>query len=504
MGNKINQIKSTITNNPSFTVKEQMGYAAGIFGNCMGQDSVGTFSNKFFRNFMGVENDKVTLMQNIQSIVLFLLNPVMGNILDRPTKPGKRPASKKILMYTPLPFAITSMLLFVVPSSSSFYNFIWALVLKLAFGIVDGFYDMSLNTMSLRMTNNANDRKNFYTLATFASALGSMLPGWLIPMIVGRTNDANLQKWLYFFIALVFCVLGVSSMFAPYFTLNEKIRVAPRSKESIISWDKDTIIAVLHNRTFIINQTGNFFEKIRSCSYELLVYLYEDVMGDLSMKAIIDVISGTLSYAGLASVPFITKRLSARSVLSLGYGYTGFFYLLIGLFGIGFKVDKVRKYRYLIGIMIGLAGMPNNAISAAKKVVVGDSTDYMEWYSVKRFGKPIHSEGLIYTVQGICNQVFSLVVMNIYNPLFKTIGYKESIIKKGEQKAVQSDSTLRGLFLMFALFGIIGNFLAALTYQFDNYTGKRREAILEELKEMRLAQLQAEQSKEADTPTQVL
>ncbi len=38
---------------------------------------------------------------------------------------------------------------------------------------------------------------------------------------------------------------------------------------------------------------------------------------------------------------------------------------------------------------------------------------------------------------------------------------------------------------MFILFGVIGNFLASATYLFDNYTGKKKEAIYADLQEMR-------------------
>ena len=34
-------------NNPDFTLKEQIGFASGSFGNCMGQDCVGTYTSSF-------------------------------------------------------------------------------------------------------------------------------------------------------------------------------------------------------------------------------------------------------------------------------------------------------------------------------------------------------------------------------------------------------------------------------------------------------------------------
>ncbi len=492
---KIERFKSQVVNNPSFSIKEQVGYSMGIFGNAMGQDSVHTFSDKFFRQFMGIDK-YITILDNILLVLGFAVSPVAGNILDKPVPLNKRAPSKTILMLTPIPFAIASMLLFVVPFdpvNQPFRNFMWAMLVKLIFNTVDSFYDSSLNALSLRMTTNAKDRKNFYTVATLASALGSMLPGWVIPIAVGSTSDADMQKKFYFLIALIFCVLGIVSMFAPFFTLEEKIRVAERPKKTAINWDRETISTMLHSRTFMLVQLGNFFEQIRQLSYKLLPYIYDDVFGDYKMKAIIDAISGTLSYAGLFAVPFLSNRFSARTIMCGGYAYTGIFYVLMGLFNAKFNLKKIRKSRYLIGIMIGLAGMPNNAIAAAKKVIVGDATDYMEWYSQKNFGTPIRSEGLIGATQGILGSCYSLIRTNIYNVSFSKLDYKANVKDKitgKEINSVQSNSTLKGIFLMFTLFGIFGNMLASSCYLFDNYTGKKRDTVLAELEEMRAQRME--------------
>lgn len=505
---KLSGLKDSLVNNPSFTLKEQLGYAGGAFGNCMGQDSVQTFSEQFSRDFMGIDSKRMILMGNILTAEGLLSTTISGNFLDAPTRPGKKPMSKIFLGITPLPFALSSMLLFIVPTSVGFVNscilkrsvtpeeamasrmlinFIWTIVLRIIFGLVDAFFDSSLNTISLRMTTNPRDRKNFYTLATLAGSLGSMLPGWVIPIVVDRMPDANSEKWAYFYIALVFCVIGVSLMYAPYFTLNEKIRVTEKAKKTVIQWDRQTVGAILHNRPFIVLLIGNFFESIRQMSYSLLNYIYKKTFDDYSMKAVIDAISGTLSYAGLAAVPVLGSRFSARSITSAGFAYTGVFYSVMAMFLIKFDLGRLRKFRYLIGVLIALAGMPNNAIGASKRVIVGDSTDYMEWYSEKRYGTPIHSEGLITATQGITGTLFGFIRTNLYNMLFDRIGYKQNTFSADGQtvEAVQSIDTLRGLYMMFTLCGVFGNFLAAICYRFDNYTGKRREEIYAELLEFR-------------------
>lgn len=492
---KLASIKNTVVNNPSFTLKEQLGFAGGSFGNCMGQDSTQTFSEQFSRDYMGIDTKRMTVMGNILTAIGLIINPITGNFLDAPTKPGKKAASKIFLGITPLPFAVISILLFVVPTSSTAINFIWTVVLRSLFSIVDGFYDASLNTISLRMTNNPKDRKNFYTIATLAGSLGSMLPGWVIPIAVDKMADANSEKRAFFIVALIFCIISLPLLFAPYFTLNEKVKVFKKEEKAVIHWDRQTISAVLHNRPFIIYLVGTFFESIRQMSYSLLNYIYKKTFDDYKMKAVIDIISGTLSYIGLGAVPVLGRKFSARTITSAGFAYTGFFYTLMALFLVRFDLTRLRKYRYLVGVLIGLAGMPNNAISTSKRIIVGDSTDYMEWYSEKTFGKPIHSEGLITATQGICGTVFGFIKTNIYNMLFGAIGYKENTFNEqtGETvEAVQSLRTLKGLYMMFTLCGVIGNFLASGTFLLDNYTGERRERIFAELGEMRKKRAAAE------------
>ncbi len=479
---KFHDVKERVFSNTTISVKEQFGYAGGVFGNAMGQDSVNTFSDKFFRDFMGIKNRYMTIMGNVFTISGLIISPIVGNIVDTPVSKEKRTPTKTILLFAPIPFAITSMLLFLVPSSNPFYNYIWSFIAKFIYSTSDTFYDTALSTMSLRMTSNANDRKNFYTLATFSQSLGSMLPGWLIPIVVGMAKTPAGKQKSYFFVALVFCIIGLITMFAPYFTLNENLRIEKRPEKVKVNWDKKTFSTMMHSRSFLVIQMGNFFEQIRQLSYKLLPYIYEDCFGDLKMKAVIDAVSGSLSYAGLAATPVINSKFSPRTVMSGGYAFTGIFYSIMSLFAFGYSSTKMKKYRYLIGLMIGIAGMPNNAIIATKKVLLGDSTDYMEWYSTKRYGTPIRSEGLISATQSLLGSFYNFIRTNLYNILFESIGYQTGASKEG---FAQSTKTLRGIYLMFALCGVFGNFLAAGVYLFDNFTGKRKAAIMAELSEFR-------------------
>lgn len=471
-----------------YSLKSQLGYCAGIFGDCMGQDSTDNLSDKFSRKFLKISEGHMTLSGNLTLLVGFLAGSLSGYILDTPVKNNKLTPARLFTGVMPLPFAIAAILLFVVPTGDPLKNFFWMLSFRLLFRATDSFYDSSLNTLSLRMVDRAEDRKSFFTVGTFASALGGMLPEWLISVLVGKAKyDVMLQQKIYFFGTLVFSVIGVAMMFVPFFTMREKIQLTERPEKQKLSWDKQTLLSVLHNRSFLVVEFATLFEQIRQISYKLFNYMYEDVLGNLSLKGGMDIISGALSYLGLTAVPYLTRRFAPRTLLSGGFAYTGFFYTLIGLFGLRFRSDRIRKQRIVIGLLTALAGLPNNAIAASKKIVVGDSTDYMEWYAEKQFGRPIHAEGFITAAQGVLGSVFDIIRTNIYNVWFGRLGFKPNYTDaQGKTvQAIQSEATLQGIYRMFVLCGVIGNFCAALTYLFDDYHGRRKETIEAELAEMR-------------------
>ena len=486
------KIKSVYLDNNSISNKEQLGFAGGIFGNAMGQDSVDTYGDKFNRNHMGLDNTMLTVKGNVSTILGFFVPPIAGAMVDMPAKPGKRSHIFTILKYAPIPFSITSMLLFIVPTTNAFYNFIYTLFFSLAFSVVDTFYDIALNALALKMVSDPADRKKFFTFEAIAATMGSMFPGSVIPIVVGMSDDVNRQKWLYFFVALVFCIIGVSVMYAPYLTIreraawaeNEYINSQRKTQTEKIKFDRRMLGALLHNRPFVILMLSTVLDNVRQMTYRLLPYIYDDCLGDHKLKAVFDTVSGALSYVGLLAVPYVGKKISARAMLSGGYLYTSLFYIIMSSFNIKADLNSLRKKKYLIGLCIGFAGVPNAAQGAARRIIVADSTDYMEWYSVKKYGDHLRSDGLISAGQNIVGKANSLIKTNLYNLILGLIGYK-SKDPGSDVKLVQTTRTLRGIYTAATLCGVIGNILPAVIFLFDNYTGKNKERIYAELCEMR-------------------
>ena len=518
----------------SASMKEQLGYAGGSLGSAMSRDVMDTYSDKFSRDFAKISDTRMFIINNVATTFSFLLPPAVGAWIDSPQR-GKISHLRAALRAVPIPFALTSLLLFIVPSSNPIYNFIWIIALRILFDAADTFYDIAMTSLGFKLCTDPKDRAGFFTLASLASTVGSMLPGWIIPFIVGATDDLESKKWRYFYVALVFCVLGVVSMYLPYFTTGERIDAAigelarkkRENEQEHVQWNRETISTILHNRPFMIAQLSLLFENVRKVTFKALPILYDNILGDFRMKGIIDPISGALSYVGLFAVPFVGKKISARNMMIGGYGYTAFFYVIMALFNFGgmkgadsfnrSHISFIRKYRWVIGACLGLAGMPNAAQGAAKKIIVADSTDYMEWYGYRKFGTQIRSDGILSSAANIVNKISSLLQRNLYDVSLIAADYKyntgktdsiiqqysltEAKVSEIEKRIPNNDKywgVLGKLFLVISLCGLIGNVLAGAVFLFDNFTGKRREQILEELNvdrkkhELAIAQLTAE------------
>lgn len=475
--NPFTKLKDSIkrmANNPSFTLKEQFGYASGRFGNEMAQDVVGTFLTMFLAKYVGIEVAMITVLMGIARVLNILCDPVAGAILDRGFGRGRRNVTKPLLLLTPFPIAVTSILLFIIPSQGITFRMIWVFGFYLIYTIADNFYDMSLSTMSVRMCSNPKDRKNFYTLAQFAASLGTTLPGGLIPIFVSiyKENFAA-QGYVYLIAGMVFGILGLAAMLVPYFTLKERNHSISIKKPKVVLNAK----ALLLNKPMILVTGAELAESIRKICYGALPFFYMETLGAFWLSTVVGSVSVVLNYIGMLLVPFIGKKVSPRNMMVYGYLYSGICYLLLLLVG--------YQSIWIVGILIAISGFPNGIQHAAKKIMLADSTEYMEWKTWKKYGAPVRSDGMVFAMHSMANRINGLLT-SILLPLGLTIiGYVSAQVINGETvQVIQSAATLRGIFYLLTIPGVVGNFLPALIMFFDKYTGKHKEEILAELAQM--------------------
>lgn len=470
---KVADVWDKVVHNPTFTMKEQFGYSAGIFGNSMAQDVEAYALTLFLTRFMGIAAAYVIVLELVAKIMNVIVDPVAGIVLDRKTK-GGRSYAKAASLIMPFPLAVSSILLFVVPRISLRARIVYVFVFYMIYCIADGFYDISLSTISARMTTNPKDRKNFYTVAQFASTLGGMLPSGLIPVFVAIYMEK--EQAIYLIFSVIFGVLGFVFMIVPYFTLQEKTAAAWRKPAPA----KLNFKALLLNKPMWCCILANVVDSIRQVCYSGLAYFYLETLGAFWLASVAGAISATLSYIGILAVPFIGNKLSSRDILMYGYLYTGILYVL-------FIIVGYRSLLFVI-LLVGFAGLPNGAMSSSRMILFADSTDYMEYMTWKKYGEPVRSEAMVFALASMSRRLCSFWKSLLFPAGLAIIGYVSAkSFGTTTIPVVQSEGTLRGIFYLITISGIAGNLIPAFIMSFDRYTGKRKEKILAELYEMRAA-----------------
>lgn len=483
---KVKETVQKLATNPSFTLKEQLGYAGGSFGSSMGQDMVGTFITLFLTKYVGIQAAMVGTLMLVTKILTIIADPVLGGMLDRGIGPDKKSLTRPFLLLSPFPLVVSSILLYVVPGLNMTLRIVWVFCFYIIYSLSVAMFSMSMMTMSVRMTRNPNDRKNFFTIAQFASSLGTTLPGGIIPIFISMyKNDFSAQGKIYFLGALIFGVVGFVAMLMPYFTLREKNRAVSIAEPKV----KLNLKAILVNKPLLLLIASNIVESVRQICYGALAFFYNETLGAFWLSTVIGAISVTLSYIGILLVPFIGKKLSSRSMLVYSYLYSGICYAILLITG--------YKSLFLVGVLLSISGFPNGLMGVARNMLLVDSTEYMEWKTWKKYGTPVRSDGMVMAVNSMAGKVNSLWKELLLPAGLTLIGYVSAQVIDGQTiEVTQSPETLRGIFLLVAVPGLVGNLIPGIIMMFDNYTGKRKEAILAELAQIH-ADLEAKQAAEA-------
>ncbi len=477
MKEKIIKAKNYVMNllsNDSFTMKEQLSFSGGLFGNSMAQDICNTFMTLFLVSYMGIPSEVLIPLMLVSKITNIVLAPIAGAVLDLGIGKSGKSVVRPMLLFTPIPLAISTILLFYVPAISLTARIVYVFIFYFIFIVADGFYDMALLTMSTRMTTNMDDRKTFYSIAEFAGTLGAALPAGLIPIILALFDDSfDVEKNVYLACTITFAVLGCAGMILPYLNLREKtLTTYKKTKQSI------NVKYIATNKPLVLVTIGQVFDSFRQVTYSALPFFYLHTLDAFWVSAVIGIISGALSYVSIALVPFLGKWFSARDMIVFSYTFTGVCYLLLLLVG--------YQSIFLIILLVGIGGFPNGMARAARRIILADSVDYMEYKTYKKYGEGVRSEGMVFAVNSMANRINSLWKDLLLPIGLVYIGFKSAEVIDGVTiEAVQTPEALVGLFYLVTIPALVGNFIPAIVMACDNFTGKRRVAILEELKVFR-------------------
>lgn len=184
--------------------------------------------------FQGMKNAGVTASAIILAGRIFdaANDPIMGMIVDRTrTKWGKM---RPYLLFSPIPIAITTILLFWAPGfASSGAKIAYAAVTYILWGVMFTIQDVPFWGLSAVITPNEQERTSFLSTARLGSTFGGILPSLLIPVL--RNSTLGLKNG-YLVGAVIFALLGAALSSLAFFNTKERVEQSektPSLKESV-------------------------------------------------------------------------------------------------------------------------------------------------------------------------------------------------------------------------------------------------------------------------------
>ena len=215
--------------------KEWVAYCVGALGQGMVYGIMSSYISDFYLNVLKVTPLFVLLLMLFARIWDAINDPIMGFVVDHLNpKNGKM---KPYLLYTPIPVAILTMLLFTAPNLADSQKMIYAAITYVAWGMIYTSSDVPFWSLPNALTPNADERGSIISKARTFNGVGSAVPmamfmilGFILPKF--NLSGTQLEQTKYSLMALVCSIIGNVLFIRVYFKSKERVNIPiPAKKE---------------------------------------------------------------------------------------------------------------------------------------------------------------------------------------------------------------------------------------------------------------------------------
>lgn len=371
----MNQNKLTVRK-----LAERVSYGFGDFGCNIIYTAMSGFLLYYYTDYASVSAIAVGVIMMISRVFDGISDIVMGVIVDR-TKSRYGKARPWILRMC-IPFAISGILLFSVPSSLGdaaklVYIFV---TYNLTSTIVYTAINVPYSSLNALMTQDPYERSVLSIFRNLLATAGTLLINTVTLPMVEYFGD-NAAAW-----TKTFCVLGILAVLAflcTFFGTRERV-VSVAEKQNAKKVDVpflEGIKALFKNKYWILMTIMlALFFMMYSVNGGSTVYYAKDILGDKDLVSTINGIFNAVQIAGMFFIAMLVKRLGKRNVFSIGLILD-----IIGMLLLNFSAGAMQ----LIVISSVIRGLGNACGGATMWAMVSDTIDYGEWKTGYR------TEGLV-------------------------------------------------------------------------------------------------------------
>ncbi|MBO5409656.1 MAG: MFS transporter [Clostridia bacterium] len=452
---------------------EILSFSSSAFGRSMIYTLMSTFLLIFYTDAAKLDPIHAGAIIFAARIFDAANDPIMGVIADRTkTKFGKL---RPYLLFSPFLIMISTAALFYVPDFSYGGKVAYAAVTYILWGICFTIQDVPFWGMSAVVTPLENERNRFLSTARIFSTIGGIVPTLLVPVL---RNSLGITKG-YFVSGVIFAVFGSMISLLAFFGTKERV-VEEKPKVSA----GEIVSAYVKNKPLLLliaaSVLGSAMLMAQTSGSYLATYLIKDsgIILKGTVQTAMTVAIGAGMMVAMLVMPVLRKKMSLKAI-----------YITAAVFGaVVHGILYLCGYTnfYLLLALLAVAGLPLGIFNVITYAMVADSVDYLEWKTGRR------SEGVCFASQTFISKLTAGISTLITSFVLKAVNFREPQevldAATGMMKDVpfeQTEQVLDGMFFMVTIIPMISLFLCAVPMIFNDYTGKKKEKIVDELAQRR-------------------
>ncbi|VIG15327.1 xylose transporter, sodium:galactoside symporter family [Clostridioides difficile] len=453
--NKEVNVKATTVKHEKISFFERVSYGCGDLGCNIIYSAMSAFLLFYYTNYADVSAAAVGSIMLISRILDGFSDLTMGIIVDRTkSKYGK---ARPWILRMAIPFAISAILLFSVPSSLGVTSKL--IYIFITYNLVSTVIYTAINvpyaTLNSLITQDQYERGVLSIFRMILATCGTLIiNGLTLPLVEHFGN--NLSAWTKTF--FIFGIASIIVFFITFTGTKERVKAVKQNKNEVIPfkigikslfrnkyWIQITLCLVCIFIVFAINGGSS-------------VYYAKFILGDEKLFAPINMVSNVSQIIAMFMVAPFIKKFGKRNVLIVG-----------SIILISSNVMFIIAGQNYIGVISASAikGIGSAGIAATMFAIVSDTIEYGEWKTGYR------TEGLINSASSFGFKVGNGLGSAILGGVLSIGGYVGT-------SATQSNSaivSIKACFIYLPIFITILQIIIMFFYKLD----KEYSTILNEL-----------------------
>lgn len=361
-------------------LSERLAYGFGDFGCNIIYTAMSAFLLFYYTDYAGVSAFAVGTIMMVSRLFDGISDIIMGVIVDRTkSKYGK---ARPWILRMCIPFAISGVLLFSVPTS-------WAETPKLIYvfitynlvsTVVYTAINVPYSALNALMTQNPYERSVLSIFRNLLATAGTLTINiFTLPLVEFFGNNALAWTKTFF----IFGIVAIIAFLYTFWGTSERVKSVAQL-QSTENNDVPVLVGIkaLFKNKYWIMMTGMLalFFLMYAINGGSTVYYAKDILGDKNLVGTINGIFNIVQICGMFFIAMMIKKFGKRNIFALGLVLD-----IVGMLILNYSNGAMS----LIIISSIIRGLGNACGGATMWAMVSDTIDYGEWKTGYR------TEGLV-------------------------------------------------------------------------------------------------------------